>query len=367
MHKRVILRLRTASKQTSLIILPIAKIMSCHSDDIDQAEIFNGVNIKHFKERIDGNGKNATMVSADGLPAVIPENHSRTGRVRSTANETLICGKAASDTPSSRASTKINAHSDVTGLAVIKSHHGRDRHDDGNMLFLNESKSADSVRSELGNHVMEVQDDKNTTTVVKGAETKHPILMLYGNGNSSRFCNDNSGENVDGNEDQHMQKDVPFEEKKRSTQSESYTVIDQESSAFYVLSQCTTSIRDLKKMLYYSGSASGKQDNFGSARLFTENEAERNEKSNSFEHVSGENTDDAVNAVHGVGIDDAKKVRFVVPTHIAADLDSVTEVTVTNPKSRINHAGTSNERTDVLLKQKEKYHELVVEEVKPIS
>lgn len=347
--------------------------MSCHSGEIDQVEIFNGVNIKHFEERNDSYGKNATVVSADGLPAVIPENHSRTGRVRSTANETLVVfGKAASDTPSLRASTKSNAHRDVTGLAVIKSRHGRDQHDDGNMLFLNESKSADSIRSELGDHVMEVRDDKNTTTVVKRAETKHPILMLYGNGNSSRFCNDNTGENVDGNEDQHTQKDVPSEEKEIFKQSESYIVIDQESSAFCD-TQCTTSIRDLRKMLYYSRSVSGNQDNFGSAS-FTENEAVRNEKSKLFEHVSGENTDDAVNAVHGVGISDAKKVRFVVPTNIVADLDSITvtsycdhENKVTNPKSRINHASTSNERTDVLLKQKEKekYHELVLKEVNP--
>lgn len=210
---------------------------------------------------------------------------------------------------------------------------------------------------------MEVQDDKNTTTVVKGAETKHPILMLYGNGNSSRFCNDNSGENVDGNEDQHTQKDGPFEEKKRSTQSESYSIIDQESSAFCVSSQCTTSIKDLKEMMYYYGSVSGKQNNLGRAR-FTENEAERNEKLKSFEHLSEENTDnDAINEVHGEGISDAKNVCcFDVPTNIAADLK------VTNPILQINHAGTLNELTDILSKQKEKkrYHELVVEEVKPI-
>lgn len=208
---------------------------------------------------------------------------------------------------------------------------------------------------------MEVQDDKNTTTVVKGAETNHPILMLYGNGNSSRFCNDNSGENVDGNEDQHTQKDGPFEEKKRSTQSESYSIIDQESSAFCVSSQCTTSIKDLKEMLYYYGSVSGKQNNLGRAR-FTENEAERNEKLKSFEHLSEENTDnDAINEVHGEGISDAKNVCcFDVPTNIAADLK------VTNPILQINHAGTLNELTDILSKQKEKkrYHELVVEENK---
>ena len=101
------------------------------------------MNIKHFEERIDGNGKNATMVSSDVLPAVIPENHSRTGRGRSTANETLICGKAASDTPSLRVSTKINANSDVTGLAVINFHHGRDQNDDGNMLLLNQQIALD--------------------------------------------------------------------------------------------------------------------------------------------------------------------------------------------------------------------------------
>jgi len=331
--------------------------MSSHSHGyIDQAEIFNGVRIKHLEERIDGN--NAAMVSADGKPADIPENQSRTGRVKSTANETLIFGKAACDSPSLQASTKnkTQAHSDATALAVIKSHHGKDQHDDGNILFLNESKSAGGV--------MEVLDDKNTKTVVRAA-TKHPILMLHGKGNTSSFCNDNSGENADGNEDQHTQKDVPFEEKKLSKQFESYTVIDEESSAsaFCVSSQCIPKVRDLKKMLYYSRSISGKQDNFGSAS-FTENEAERNEKSKSCEHVSGEKTDDAVNAVHGVGISDAKKVRFDVPA--TSDCDHGNNVT--NPKSRINHTGgTSNERTDALLKQKkkEKYHTLVVEEVNP--
>jgi len=326
------------------------------------------------------------MLSKDDLP-IIPDN--QTCRVRSSntasENEILTIRQAASHTPSLQASTiKSNNTQSVDGIAcsrspAIKAHrHGRDKPDDGNTMmlgvFLDESMSGDSVGTELSVHGIDVRDDKNTTTVKRAATTNQSLkTRKKGSIHSPSSCSFSShgysGNNVDGIQDQHTQKDVSsFDEKKISKQSESNIVsADQESSSFCIVSsQFASSLSALKKMLHYSTiTIFGKHDNdnVGGAR-FTENEAERINKSKSCE-------DDALDAMHE-GISDAKKVRFAAAEDFLDSNVTVTSICdsknkVTNPKSRINRI--SNEQTDAPLpqKEKEKHYALVVEEVSPYS